>query len=292
MKNLAIVIAVAGVILVSQNVDASVIINDSFDDGDITTNTSGVGSGFNVFENAGATTSDNSGGASGAQLSGGTGGASRTSIASIETFDANSATAVTGTFSLSDFGRSASFNSNTTRLFVGFNEGNASNTGVLENRLDGLWVALQSNEIAAGADNGEGALFYVDGTTVTNLQTWTWDQSLVNWDSASTFRSDRISTDLLAPLTLELTSDATGYSLNFATSGSGVLPANIAGTWAGAGVTNDLTSVRASAFLQGDRGNLELSNITVESATAIPEPASFALLGLSSIGLIVRRRRS
>jgi len=58
---------------------------------------------------------------------------------------------------------------------------------------------------------------------------------------------------MIAPdLTFVLSSDAEGYSLNvFSTDGTVVLPDAVSGTWAAAGVTNDLSEVYASVWTQG-----------------------------------------
>ena len=275
---------------------ADVVIDDQFDDGNPATNTGGIGTftPSTIAADNGAVTE-----ASGVvTVGGGVNGGSWAAIRSVESFDANSATdTVTGIFEVSDFGRSASADANTTRLFVGFSQlgGNGGNA-LLESpgaNKDGLWISLQSRENTNGVDNGQGGLHYKDDATATTLASWTWDQSLVVWDSASTFRSDRIATDLQDPLTLTLTSDATGYSLGFATTGSGVLPGNVSGTWAAAGVANDLSTAFAAVNLQGDAsGSLSLSSINVSTPSAVPEPGSLAVLGLGMLGLIAGRRRS
>ena len=74
--------------------------------------------------------------------------------------------------------------------------------------------------------------------------------------------------DLLEPIELTLRSDATGYALSFATSGAGTLPDNISGTWAAAGVTNDLDLVHAVAYSQANSGNFVLSEISVTETSS------------------------
>lgn len=252
------------------------LIADSFDDDDITTNTNGIGSGFVTgFHNDSTATVTEAEGL--ITVTSGANGAARQQIASVETFNANDSTPIETTFSLEDFGRNASIDSETTRHFLGLvsstdTGGNGiQNSGPFQNQVDGLWVGLQVREDSGdltGVDNGQGTLVYANGTTNTVLATWTWNQDLVMWDEASTFRSDRISMDLLSPIELTLTSDATGYSLSFTTSGTGTLPDNISGTWADAGVTNDLDTVHAVAYSQANSGDLVLSSIRVEGASA------------------------
>ncbi len=278
-------------ITVSASPGFAQIITDLFDDDDLATNPD-TGSGFNVF-----TTPDGGGVVfeeeGFARLDGGSGGAFRGRMGSADTFSANSVDGVTAVFVVDDFSRSASIDNGTTRCFVGLVQTGGSGTGVqaggtLENTVDGLWVSLKSNETANGADNGEGALFYVDGNTVTELATWDWDQSLVSWDVESAFRSDRIAMDLLDPLTLTLTSNDLGYSLSFTTDGGGILPANISGAWADAGVANDLDVVHAAAQLQGqtdDRveSNFDVDSIEVMTGSPAPAPAPAGDISISDI---------
>ncbi len=262
-------------LLFSACLHGQVIIDDSFDEVDLGTNPNGIGAGFNSDDFGGGGAASEAGGE--AEVAGGPGGASRTQIASKDVFSANSQFTATATFSIESFGRSTTANSDTTRLFVGMvNSASTSgdginSTGVLANALNGLWVALQSREDTNGFDNGVAGLVYVEGNTVTTLATWTWDQSLVDWDDSSTFRSDRISTQLLDPITLTLSSDAEGYSLSFATTGEGTLPPNVSGTWLETGLTNDLSAVHAAAYLQGNLGDgshMRFSSIEAEVATA------------------------
>lgn len=239
------------------------IIDDAFDDGDLSMNTSGVGTGFTVtnlstgnFLEMGNT----------ASFDGGPTGASRSFLTSNDTFDANTSDTVTATFEISDFGRAESLDDGTSRYFVGLTD--QTDGGVLENQVDGLWVVLSGRELVGGAgntiDNGNGGLFFIDGTNITELGLWTWSQDLVSWDAASLLRSDRIAQNLDGDdLTVTLTSNETGYSLSFATSGAGTLPVDISGTWADAGVTNDLAGVSAAVVAQSSLPNLVVNRVIV-----------------------------
>lgn len=252
------------------------LIEDAFDDDDIATNTNGTGSGFVVgFHNGTTATVTEAEGI--VTITSGEFGSARQQIASVETFSANDVTPIEATFSIEDFGRNTSIDSETTRHFLGFASstdtgGNGiRNTGPFADHLDGLWIGLQVREDVGdliGIDNGQAALVYTNETTNTVLATWTWNQDLVMWDEASTFRSDRIAMDLLSPIELTLRSDASGYSLSFTTSGAGTLPDNISGTWADAGVTNDLDTVHAVAYSQANSGDFVLSSISVEETSA------------------------
>ena len=197
---------------------------------------------------------------------------------------------------VNEFGRQTTDNSSTGRFFVGLSDATAQN-GVIQNTVDGLWVVLQANEDVGPAgntiDNGNGGLFFIDGSTVTALGLWTWNTDLVDVDTASTLRSDRISQDLLPTedLTIELSSDAVGYSLSFSTNGFGTVPTAISGTYAAAGITNDLTQVSAVVAGQGNQNNFVVDQVVVR-VNAVPEPSSFALVaGLGGLVFTRRRRR-
>ena len=247
-----------------------IIISDEFNDGDLTTNTSGTGNGFEVLSfNGGQTPTESDGIAFLDPAPEGANGGHRHQINSLDSFDAASSTPIRTTFVVNDFGRSETFGGETTRLFVGLSQGmgSAGNVGVTANAVDGLWISFQSREDLNGTDNGQGALFYIDGTDVTPLGTWTWDQSLVVWDADSDLRSDRIATDLQSPLTCVLTVAADSYELSFSAA-TGTVPATVSGTFSELGLTNDLTTATATAASQTDlRGLFSLGSVTVEQVS-------------------------
>jgi len=238
---------------VAGSVSADTFIFDEFDDGDMAFNASGVGSGFEVaVRNEGSVTE-----ADGlATILGGNGGASRSQIGSKESFSANGST-VFGIFSVTDMYRRDSADNGTARFYAGF-------CSTLPNLLvapvadsvDGLWIVIHSRYDLTGINTwstGDGGLVYVNGGVVTELAKWAWDSSVFTFDTASGFRSDRVAVDMIASdLTFVLSSDADGYSLSISsTDGTAVLPDAISGTWAAAGVSNDLSEVYASVWTQG-----------------------------------------
>ena len=247
-----------------------IIISDEFNDGDLTTNTSGTGNGFEVLSfNGGQTPTESDGIAFLDPAPEGANGGHRHQINSLDSFDAASSTPIRTTFVVNDFSRSETFDGETTRLFVGLSQGTGSvgNLGVTANTVDGLWIIFQSREDLNGTDNGQGALFYIDGTDVTPLGTWTWDQSLVVWDADSDLRSDRIATDLQSPLTCVLTVAADSYELSFSAA-TGTVPATVSGTFSELGLTNDLTTAAATAASQTDlRGLFSFGSVTVEQVS-------------------------
>ena len=247
-----------------------IIISDEFNDGDLTTNTNGTGNGFEVLSfNGGQTPTESDGIAFLDPAPEGANGGHRHQINSLDSFDAASSTPIRTTFVVNDFGRSETFDGETTRLFVGLSQGTGSvgNAGVTANAVDGLWISFQSREDLNGTDNGQGALFYIDGTDVTPLGTWTWDQSLVVWDADSDLRSDRIATDLQSPLTCVLTVAADSYELSFSAA-TGTVPATVSGTFSELGLTNDLTTATATAASQTDlRGLFSFGSVTVEQVS-------------------------
>jgi hypothetical protein len=251
-KKLICLISFVFVLCVAGSVSADTFIFDEFDDGDMATNTSGVGSGFEVaVRNEGSVTE-----ADGlVTILGGNTGASRNQIGSKESFSANDSP-VFGIFTVTDMYREQSIDNGTARFYAGFCPTLPNFQGPVENSVDGLWIVVHSRYNLAGIDTwdtGDGGLVHIDGGVRTTLAKWAWDTSVFTFDTASGLRSDRVALDMIASdLTFVLSSDAHGYSLSISsTDGTAVLPDAVSGTWAAAGVTNDLSEVYASVWTQG-----------------------------------------
>ena len=269
------IVLVACVLTANQSLGQP-LLDDNFDDNDPLVNANGVGGGVNPTVAGIGTEADDI-----FSLSL-TNGASRSGILSQAEYTGNAATPLIGTFTYTEMIRplvdGASVNGGTSRWAAGFLSDTAdtddddfdsfSNVGG-GGAADGLFVAFKEREDNVGrALNGdEGTLYYngVDGSS-TVLASWTWDRTLFSFDEAAIdagLRSDRISQDLLVDLKVELSSDSTGYGLRFFSSDDNVvLPADISGTWAAAGISDlsALDTVHAVPF-GGQNGNNTLIEI-------------------------------
>ncbi|MHC4568623.1 MAG: LamG domain-containing protein, partial [Planctomycetota bacterium] len=245
--------------LVSVSASADTFIFDEFQDGDVTTNTSGIGDGFEAaVRNEGSIVEEDDL----VKILGGNTGASRNQIGSNNSFSANGSP-VFGIFSVTDMYRRDSADGGTARFYAGFCPTLPNFQGPVENAVDGLWIVIHSRYNLAGIDTwstGDGGLVYIDDGVRTVLARWAWDSSVFTFDTASGFRSDRVAVDMIASdLTFVLSSDSDGYSLSISsTDGSVILPDAVSGSWADAGVTNDLSEVYASVWTQGSNSGNEM----------------------------------
>ncbi len=252
-KKLICLVAFVFVLSLAASVSASTFILDEFDDGDMATNTSGVGSGFEILEAGGGGVTEADGLAT---ILGGGSGANRNQMGSKDSFSANGSP-VFGIFTVTDMYRTNSADNGTARFYVGFSDTLPNAQGPLQtSSVNGLWIVIHGRYTYTGVDTwntGDGGLVHVSNGVRTALAQWTWDSSVFTFDTASNLRSDRVALDMVAPdLTFVLSSDAVGYSLTISSKdGTAVLPEPMIGTWAEAGVTNDLGQVYASAWTQG-----------------------------------------
>jgi len=237
----------------SASVNATVFIHDEFDDGDVATNSSDIGDGFEAaVRNQGSIVEEDGL----VKIFGGNTGASRSQIGSISPFSANGSP-VFGVFHVTDMYRSASVDQGTARFYAGFSDTLPNMAGPLQtSAVNGLWIVIHGRYTFTGVDTwstGDGGLVFVDGGVRTPLAQWTWDSSVFTFDTGSGLRSDRVALDMIASdLTFVLSSDAQGYSLSILSSdGSVVLPEPVSGTWADAGLSNGLGEVYASVWTQG-----------------------------------------
>jgi len=241
------------VCLVSNSANATVFIYDEFDDGDVATNASGTGDGFEAAARNNGRIVEEDGLV---KIFGGNTGASRSQIGSITPFSANAST-VYGVFTVTDMYRSASLDNGTARFYAGFSDTLPNFAGPLQtSAVNGLWIVIHGRYTFTGVDTwntGDGGLVFVDSGVRTPLAQWTWDSSVFTFDTGSGLRSDRVALDMIAPdLTFVLSSDAEGYCLSISSSDRSVaLPEAVSGTWADAGLSNGLSQTYASVWTQG-----------------------------------------
>ncbi len=259
-------VVLALVAVLSPAVLGEVIVDDHFDDDDVETNTTGIGTGFNYWDIgwSGNVTEANSK----VILNGPVHGGSRASIASkegvtlgadicrFESQGVNFAVGNTGT-------------GTTARDCVGVKEDNAA-WDYDEGLPTGFWIQFENTSLTANdasAWNGTSVLFYESRTDVkTVLATWEFDT--LNWDSGTM--------DLTPVLNITLDLGPTGYSLTIEGDTISNVTGSLSGTYAAAGITNELTIGYATAYIQSESPGIDISIdqiIIIEGASG-PELAS------------------
>jgi hypothetical protein len=227
----------------------TVVVDDHFDDNVVTTNTTGIGSGFNFMDAlSGSTVTEAN---SQVILNGPIHGGSRCSITSKE------GAAIGSTISRFEF-RSVSFavgntsTGGTARDCIGVKEGDAAwdyDAGL----PTGFWVQFEGISLTTadgtGTWNGTSVLFYESSTNVkTVLATWTFDT--LNWDSGTR--------NLEPALDITLDLDAEGYSLTIEGDMITLLSGSLSNTYAAAGITNELAAGYATAYIQSENPGINI----------------------------------
>jgi hypothetical protein len=242
---------------------AQIIFSDDFDDGNPLTNATGVGTYTAQFLMPDPATE--AGGILNIPGVASTTANNRGMFYTDQSFQANGATPVTVTLTLTEVARTVSDGNATTRFFLGITPSPVKATFLASNLqgvgnnfdaaridteyLEGLWVVIHGrkfdywNGFMAGQAllvNQGGLFFNAPGGTITRLAMWDWSPTLFTFDDIANAggREDRVAFSMVAPnLTIQLTSDATGYNLAFSSTDAGVaVPAPVSGTWAAAGV--------------------------------------------------------
>jgi hypothetical protein len=263
-KRMLVLVLVA---MLSPAVLGDIIVDDHFDDGDIETNTTGIGTGFNYWDIgwSGNVTEANSK----VTLNGPVHGGSRASIASKEGAGIGSGIS---RFEFQDVSFAVGNTSagTTARDCVGVKEGNAA-WDYDEGLPTGFWIQFENNSLTtptgAGGWNGTSVLFYESSTDVkTVLATWSFDT--LNWYPGA---------QNLAPvLDIVLDLDATGYALSIAGDTITLLSGSLSNTYTAAGITNELTTGYATAYIQSENPGIDISidQIVITEGASGPESAS------------------
>jgi hypothetical protein len=268
MKNLFLLFLMAGLASV---VLGGTIVDDDFNDGNIETNTTGIGTGFNFWDIgwSGNVTEANSL----VKLNGPVHGGSRCSIASKEGAGIGSDT------SRFEF-RGVSFSvgntsaGTTARDCVGVKEGNAA-WDYDAGQPTGFWIQFENTSLlaadGAGGWNGTSVLFYESSANVrTALATWSFNT--LNWYPGTQ--------NLTPVLDITLDLDATGYALSIAGDTITLLSGSLSNSYAEAGITNELATGYATAYIQSENPGIDISIdsiiITIPEIARNPNPANGA----------------
>lgn len=265
----AVVVFVVGVL--SPLALGEVKVDDHFDDGAIGTNTTGVGTGFNSWDGQWSATVTEAN--SKVTLNNPVHGGSRCSIASKD------GAALGNGLSRFEF-RGVSFavannttSGSTARNIIGV-EGSSLAFDYDNGLPTGFWIQFENNSLTAagggGGWNGTSVLFYeANNDTKKVLATWTFDT--LNWNTGT-----RNFTPVL-DITLDISPD--GYKLTIEGDTITVLSGSLAGSFAAAGITNELTMGYAASFVQSENPNVNISidriliTENVPTKIAINEPA-------------------
>ncbi len=278
MKSLVLVIAVS-MVMFSSAAFGAVIVDDHFDDGNVGTNTNGIGSGFNydwnVSESGSKVSFKNDAGWTQSRMTSKDGAGIGTETASFQFLGVSFAKDPTNPHTGS-----------TDRVYLGVKDNDAANS--MQGDPDtGFWIQIESDSVLTGGGNGSwtgtSTLFYESSTDVsTALATWTFDT--LNWDD-----NDPLTMNFTPVLDFILDLSPDGYALTINGDTISNLAGALSGTYAAAGITNELTMGYAAVFAQSENPGIDTS-IDQIVVTGVPEPATLALLGLGA--LITLRKRN
>jgi hypothetical protein len=256
--------------MVPSAVLASVIVDDHFDDGVIGTNTTGIGTGFNTVGLTGGSVTESD---SSAHLINTTNGAARAGIASKE------GASLAAGISRFEF-RGVSFARNTGNTGTGSTgrtavgvRGNGTAEDVDAGVATGFWIQFESGDIGEtnASWSGTSTLFYESSTHVkTVLATWKFDT--LNWDDNN---SATMNFTPVLDVTLDLS--PAGYSLTIKGDTISNVTGSLSGSYASAGITNELTTGHAFAFNQGEAPGLDMSVHQIVIMEDAPPPVLASL---------------
>ena len=275
-----------------------IVVNDTFGDNDLETNTDGIGTGFAQTAQSNGSSNAEAGGF--AVLDGIANGGTRLRITSNDRADttslgvaSNGETTAGARYLFEDVNISLSSNDGgdgaTFRNIIGIRQGGGS--GAVDNPGDGLYLAIANDFYTA---NGTGPtansfLFLDQGGDRTILETFAFD-TLAFADGVPAGADGTVTAN---PLDIEFSLIDGAYGLEITGDTADGALISFSGNLA---VVNNITTGGAFVGTQTESPNVQfqIGRVEVEQFTtaAVPEPSSMVLLGLGAFGFMTRRRRS
>lgn len=282
----------AAIVPLEKGFAQTVAVDDDFDNGVVSSNPHGAGTGFNQGSvNSGADVSESHG----ALIFTTDFNGARRAYATSQT---SAAIDLGSTFTRFDF-EGLSFERNLAnngngaadRLYLGI-KGTSTASDMANNPDAGFYLQFESNSIPTQdnnlAWNGVSSLFYESSTNVrTQLATWTFDT--LNWDD-----NVPANFNFTPTLNISLLLSSTRYALTISGDTINVLTGSLSGAFADIGVTNELTVGYGTIYQQIEAPGLvtRLDRYTATTGfVAVPEPSTYVLLGMGSLLALLTTRR-
>lgn len=256
----------------------TVMVDDTFSDGSISTNSSGTGTGFYSRVATGGTVTELNGVV---HVQSNTSGGARAMINSNESADTTTEESIAYLFEGINFSTAFddSHDGDTHRTYLGVRGSHGGRNDTVDNPGEGFYVEFGFGGMSGNPD-GTSTFFYMDSERVpTTLATWTFD-TLKILDAGVTN----------AELDIEIILNKTGWSINIQGDTANDKLISFSGTHADSGIANNLVTGHAFLGNQSESPNLNMSAKRV----GIPEPTTFALL-TSTLALgtvLIRRKKS
>ncbi|QDS99573.1 PEP-CTERM sorting domain-containing protein [Adhaeretor mobilis] len=243
--------AITAFCLVGQQAQAQlVIVNDTFDDGDLGTNATGTGDGLNTFVAGGGSAIDESGGSANMTLP--TNGGRRANFTTKDGASVNST--VVSTFEINEVNLPINVantgTGNTDRLYFGVRAN--SSAADVGNPQEGFWIQIESDSLVTGTGNGDfsngiSSLFYQNSAGARNqLASFTFDSMDFTLDAVSVTNPNPLS------FVFELTADTYDVTIG------GDTISNITGSLSG-NFTHGMTTGFASWAGQTENPGLDIT---------------------------------
>ena len=281
MKRKEITALFTTLVVSASSASAVIFVNDSFDDGDLTTNTNGEGTGFDEAAQSNGSSNAETGGS--AILDGISNGGTRLRINSKESVD-TTALGTTSSFLFEDLLYSLSSNDSgdgtTFRNLVGVKQ--SAGASPVDTPGDGYYVAVASAFYTSGGGLSDDTVFFHEaGGTRTVLATWDFDNLSFTDDPAEVTGN---------PLNLLITLDALNWGVEITgDTRDGGQAISFSGTNAGSLIVNGITTGSAYVGTQTESPNVQVAIGRIE-IEQVPEPSTGLLL-LGGVTMLLQRRK-
>lgn len=248
------------VIITAGAIDYGIKVDDSFDDGDLSVNPNGIGTGFNAGTSGAESYVSESN--SFAIVGSGNNGGRRARIASKESADTTVPDGASYLFEDVNFylANDNATSGDTRRNYLGI-RGASGAADAQDNPGEGFYVEFGEGQMSGNA-TGTSTFFYNNASNVkTSLANWTFDT--LNFAPSAIVNAE---------LDITIVVDETSWSIDILGDTAGSSPISFSGTHAAAGITNTVDTGYAFVFTQSEAPSLEyqIGRVVVDQVQGVP----------------------